>query len=346
MPVSQRELAQTLGISQMTISRALRGDPGVSSRVRKRILQSAQEMGYPVAARFRRESAGLEHVVCSIINTGTDSSEGFHARLLKGIQLGVRETGAELINYETPDAWEEESEVGWPRVVSRRQVDGVIHQFGGDPRHRPCYSCPVPHISIFYPIDDASDVATVDNLGGARAIGDHLGALGHRRVAFVGPVTPLAEERLYGLQAGLKTHGSSIPDELIAQELPGSTDESASRLLQKILPSNSVKPSAVRARFTAIAVYNDHLAAIVIDQLNRKGLRVPEDISVTGFDAVRPLGYQGPPLTTSALPLESLGTEAARLLYWRLDFPSAPRRTLVLDTTFVTGTTVAEVPSG
>jgi DNA-binding LacI/PurR family transcriptional regulator len=330
----------------MTVSRALRGDPGVSSRVRKRVLQSAQEMGYPVAARFRRESASLEHVVCSIINTGTDSSEGFHARLLKGIQLGVRENGAELINYETPDALEEESEVGWPRVVSRRQVDGVIHQFGGDPHQRPRYSCPVPHISIFYPIDDASDVATVDNLGGARAIGDHLGALGHRRVAFVGPVTPLAEDRLYGLQAGLKTHGSSIPDELIAQELPGSNVESASRLLQKILPLNSVKPSTVRAHFTAIAVYNDHLAAIVIDQLSRRGLRVPEDISVTGFDAVRPIDYQGPPLTTSALPLESLGTEAARLLYWRLDFPNAPRRTLVIDTTLVTGETVAEVPSG
>ncbi|MDP6116776.1 MAG: LacI family DNA-binding transcriptional regulator, partial [Planctomycetota bacterium] len=340
MPVSQRELAQTLGISQMTVSRALRGDPGVSSRVRKRILQSAQEMGYPVAARFRRESAGLEHVVCSIINTGTDSSEGFHARLLKGIQLGVRETGAELINYdETPNAWEEESDVGWPRVVSRRQVDGVIHLFGGHPDHRPGYSCPVPHISIFYPVDEASDVATVDNFSGARELGDHLGALGHRRVAFVGPVTPLAEERLIGLQTGLKTHGSSIPDELIAQELPGSNVESASRLLQKILPLNSVKPSTVHARFTAIAVYNDHLAAIVIDQLNRKGLRVPEDISVTGFDAVRPLDYQGPPLTTSALPLESLGTEAARLLYWRLDFPSAPRRTLVLDTTFVAGDT-------
>jgi LacI family transcriptional regulator len=309
----------------MTVSRALRGDPGVSSRVRKRILQSAQEMGYPVAARFRRESAGLEHVVCSIINTGTDSSEGFHARLLKGIQLGVRETGAELINYdETPNAWEEESDVGWPRVVSRRQVDGVIHLFGGHPDHRPGYSCPVPHISIFYPVDEASDVATVDNFSGARELGDHLGALGHRRVAFVGPVTPLAEERLIGLQTGLKTHGSSIPDELIAQELPGSNVESASRLLQKILPLNSVKPSTVHARFTAIAVYNDHLAAIVIDQLNRKGLRVPEDISVTGFRSPARLPRPSTDHFCAAAGVPGNGSRPSSLLASRLPQRSPP----------------------
>ena len=343
MGLSQRSLAAALGVSQMTVSRALRGDPGVSIRLRKRILQAAQEQGYPVAARFRRENSGLEHVVCSIVGVGTDDQDGFNARVLSGIQQGVRETGAELINYsEAPTSWEEETEVGWPRVISRRQVDGVVHLFGGHLCHRPRYPCPVPHVSVFYPIDEASDVATVDNLGGGRALGEHLGSRGHRRVAFLGPMTPLAEERLLGLQAGLKPHGGGVPDKLVAREEHAFSAEAVTRLLDRLVPRRGAKPAKVRERLTAIATYNDYFATMVIDQLVKRGLRVPDDISVTGFDAVPPTSYQGPPLTTAAIPLEALGLEAARLLYWRLDFPSAPRRTLVLDTELVPGKTVGQ----
>ena len=85
------------------------------------------------------------------------------------------------------------------------------------------------------------------------------------------------------------------------------------------------------------------MAAGVVAELTRRGLRVPEDISVTGFDNVRPAGYDGPALTTAEIPFEDLGLEAARLLYWRMDFPLAKRRMLVLDAKFVEGGTAGEV---
>jgi LacI family transcriptional regulator len=350
MPNTQRALAKELDISQMTISRALRGEPGVSADVRRRVVSAAHKHGYPVAARFRKNRLSLQHVVCSIIpvNTGTGALD-FHARLFSGIKQGVRDAGAELMNYsEVPRSWENggAGQAEWPRVVARHQVDGVVHLFGGDELHRPHYACPVPHVSIFCPVDDTSDTATVDNLGGGRAIGAHLGALGHRRVAFIGPTTPLAQDRLYGLRMGLNAHGGAIPDELVSLQEHAGGPGNIAQLLQPLLPPDVTDPAAIRARFTAVAVYNDMMAAGVVDELTRRGLRVPEDISVTGFDNVRPAGYDGPALTTAEMPLESLGLEAARLLYWRMDCPTAPRRTLTLDANLVKGETAGEVNVG
>jgi LacI family transcriptional regulator len=348
MAISQQNLADQLEISQVTVCRALRGDRCVKPALRQRVISAAQRHGYPVAARFRKNRVALQHVVCSIVQVEPHrgSFDVFNMRLLSGIGQGVSEAGAELTNHnEVPWNWQDGA-VGlaeWPRVVARRQVDGVVHLFGGDESLRPHYACPVPHVSIFCPVDDTSDVATVDNIGGARAIGDHLGALGHRRVAFIGPITPLAQERLYGLRMGLHEHGGAIPDERVARQLHASDAENGASLLRALLPTDSTDPAAVRARFTAVAVYNDLMATGVVAELTRRGLRVPQDISVTGFDNVPIDGYDGPPLTTVEMPIEALGLEAARLLYWRIDFPKAPRRTLTLDMKFVKGGSTGEV---
>ncbi len=350
MATSQRRLAADLKLSQMTVCRALRGDSGVSLDVRCRVLRRARECGYPLAARLRRNHMQLEHVVCSIveIQPGRDAGD-FNARLLAGIEQGGREAGAELMHYGSiPWRGGDQDGLGneWPRVVTRRQVDGVVHLFGGDLEHRPRYACPVPHVSIFFPIDEASDVATVDNMGGGRLIGDHLGKLGHRRVAFIGTITPLAEERLLGLRAGLNAHGGAIPDALVSVAKHVGTPDTVDPLLDAILPPDCRAPADVRERFTAIAVYNDYMATEVIAQLGKRGLRVPEDVSVTGFDGVTPADYAGPALTSMTIPLEDLGREAARLLYWRLDFPTAPQRTLMLRTTLAAGKTAAPVAEG
>jgi hypothetical protein len=116
----------------------------------------------------------------------------------------------------------------------------------------------------------------------------------------------------------------------------------------KGLASAKFRPDKGRNKVgvTALMVYNDLFAAVVIRRLRERGVRVPEDISVVGFDNVRPAGYDGPALTTIAMPLEELGAEAARLLYWRKAHPDAPPRKLVLATSFVQGATTRVVSSG
>jgi DNA-binding LacI/PurR family transcriptional regulator len=81
------------------------------------------------------------------------------------------------------------------------------------------------------------------------------------------------------------------------------------------------------------------MAAETVMHLRERGVRVPEDVSVVGFDNVRPPWYDGPELTTAAMSLEAIGAEAVRMLYWRLAHPEAPARSLSLKTPFVAGET-------
>ena len=96
-------------------------------------------------------------------------------------------------------------------------------------------------------------------------------------------------------------------------------------------------------RPTAFVAVNDETAVGAQLEFQALGLRVPQDLSITGFDNVTPAWYDGPKLTTCAVPLEEIGAEAARFLYWRIEHPNATRRTLMLETELVEGETTGEL---
>jgi DNA-binding LacI/PurR family transcriptional regulator len=184
-------------------------------------------------------------------------------------------------------------------------------------------------------------VVTVDDFDAGMKLGAHLAALGHRHVAYIGFMSNMSIKRLYGLRSSLHSVGGSAPDECVFTMLQGGPVDFCGftdRLLEAARPGKR-GPNGI----TALMVYSDFFAAVVIRRLRERGVRVPEDISVVGFDNVRPADYDGPALTTIAMPLEELGAEAARLLYWRKTHPDAPPRKLVLATSFVAGGTTQAV---
>jgi LacI family transcriptional regulator len=161
-------------------------------------------------------------------------------------------------------------------------------------------------------------------------------------VAFIGPDTLVARERLTGLRTGLElTGGVSTPDLVnLKRGRGGQGPEAVDELL-----AGETRPKVLRRRFTAIMAYNDWFAIHAIQRLRELGLRVPKDVSVVGFDNAAPVWYDGPKLTTCAVPLEELGAEAARLLYWRIEYPNAIGRKLILEVALVKGGTVAACPA-
>jgi DNA-binding LacI/PurR family transcriptional regulator len=187
-----------------------------------------------------------------------------------------------------------------------------------------------------------ADVVAVDNFGGGLQLGEHLAAMGHRRVAFVGPETRMARERLAGLRTGLEPAGAGCSPDVAHLKCRHGGHETD--LLDNLL-AGETRPAVFRQRFTAIACYNDWFAVHAIGRLRQLGLRVPEDMSVTGFDDVIPSWYDGPKPTTCAVRIEELGAEAARLIYWRIEHPTAPRRTLTLEAELVEGESVETVNS-
>jgi LacI family transcriptional regulator len=220
-----------------------------------------------------------------------------------------------------------------PLIVSRRQVDGVLWMPADLDVARGAPAVPVPCVTLLYEIPGA-DLVTVDNFAGARAVGRRLCALGHRRIAFIGPTTDLARERLAGLRAAAAEAGATVPQDLVFLEKFVASDEPTADLLRRVLPAGSRPP------FTALVAYNDFMADLALHHARAQGLRVPGDLSIAGFDGVLPSRLREPvTITSAAVPLEELGAAAVRMLAWRLSGPDAPRRKVTLETTLIEGAT-------
>jgi DNA-binding LacI/PurR family transcriptional regulator len=338
MGITIRRLAQLAGVSHVTVLRALHGRDAVSERTRRHVIELARKHHFPLPPTRATESQDRLNALCSMIDTQNDippSNQGFSHRLLAGLIRGVAACGAELMNVSGP------SETEWPLVVNRRQVDGVVMEFGDELAPHPPLPAPVPMVLIFAGPPQA-DVVTVANFDGGRLLGAHLAELGHRRVAYLGLRSSMSLERLAGLRTALEQDGGSTPPECVTLFQQSGGREFTTEMLDRLL-ARARAANAGANGFTALACYNDYLAAAAILHLRERGVRVPEDVSVIGFDHVRPVWYDGPALTTVAMPLEEIGAEAVRLLYWRLAHPDAPPRRLVLNAPLVAGETTRAV---
>jgi LacI family repressor for deo operon, udp, cdd, tsx, nupC, and nupG len=338
MAISTRELGKLAGLSHVTVFRAMNGSDAVSEKTRRRVLALARKHNYPLPAARTPETPNLLRVLCSLINIEADemhTEQGFNRRLLAGLQQGAAEVGVELANFGM------QGDV-WPLVVSRRQVDGVVLPMGDEFAPHPPLPLDVPAVFLFYGPPQA-DVVTIANFDAGRLLGEHLAELGHRRVAYIGSRSSMSLERLAGLRTALELHKGTVPPELTS--IPprvGAREDVARRLDARGMTQKAGDPGP--DGFTALMCYNDYMAAAAIMHLRQHGVRVPEDVSVVGFDNVRPGWYEGPALTTVTMPLEEIGAEAARFLYWRITHPRAPRRRLVLTVPFVAGETTRNAP--
>lgn len=341
----QSDLAAMFNVSRVTISRALRQTGQVETKLEAAILDAARRHGYSEEAQFharalRQRRDGnhvVTNVICAIIRDSASLGESpFHRLMLKGIEKGVRESGDELLVVPTAS-----DEIRFPRVVIRRQVDGVIWLLSDVDLKYVDSSCFVPMVSLLFTLPGA-DLVTADDHGAMRAMGGHLARLGHRRVAFLGPNSELAQARLAGLRAGLAGAGGSVSDEDVRMKPYVMLPDTVVPLVREQMARQQSVPAEQRC--TAFAVYNDYIAVTVIRcLLEEYGLRVPQDISVTGFDALDTRSAATPILTTAAMPLVDLGAEAVRMISWRMQNPRKPKRRVVLPVLLVEGETVADL---
>jgi len=332
MPISVRRLAQLAGVNPMTVSRALRGREGVSDELRRKILALARKFNYPLPAARAAEVPDLLRVMAATVDiesSGEQLAFSFNRRLLTGMRQGAAECGTELALLPPCDDV-------WPLMVDRRQVDGVVLPLSNEQMPHPPFPPPVPAVFIFFGPDDA-DVVTVESFEACQRLGAHLAELGHRRVAYIGPETAMSRKRLFGLRAGLEPAGGAVPPECVRIR-PFTMEAPRTRALVEELLQTLKAGDPGSHGFTALAAYNDYMAETAVLRLRACGVRVPEDVSVVGFDNTRPSpGYDGPALTAAAMPIEDIGAEAVRLLYWRIAHPSAPRRRLALAAPLVIG---------
>ena len=299
--VTITDVAREAGVSVATVSKVINSRYGVAEATIARVMGVVSELGYEsslVASSLRRTRTNVIGILVA-------EFEPFSTELLKAIAAANNGSGYELLAYSGPNA--DEYRVGWElRSLSRLAgtlIDGAI--IVTPTVLMPNTSIPVVAIDPHTGQGGPSTVGS-DNVVGARTATEYLISLGHRRIAHIRGRTDLesAQLREAGYRQSLEAAGIPFDPRLVrdGNYRGPQTDDAARELL-----TSSDRP-------TAIFAANDLSAIRVLNVAAELGIRVPEDLSVIGFDDVPEAATATPPLTTMAQPLKEMGAQALQIL--------------------------------
>ncbi len=336
--VSIKDIAQVAGVSHSTVSRALKGTGRVAPATRERIRRIAQELGYTPSLVARSLVTRRTHTLGLVVTTIADP---FHTEVVRGVEEAALEAGYSLLlamSNEDP-----QREMQAVRSFQERRVDGVIvaaSRVGARYGDLLC-ELGVPIVLINNHVEGANIHSVAhDDYDGARQVMAHLLALGHRRIAYLGNARGgnAQERRWSGWRDALIEAGLPAPRTLCATG-PDGRVESGQVALERLLAQTSQWPEA-------IFCYNDMMAIGAMHALKARGIRIPEDIALAGFDDIDLARYLDPALTTLAQPRYEMGRQAVEILLALLEERGKPRRRIVLRGRLVvrTSTTSSALP--
>ena len=333
-PSTISNVAQLSGVSNRTVSRVINRSSKVGEATREKVQRVIDELSYRPNAQARGLAGGRSYLL-GLIYDNPDAL--FIDEAQRGVLNVCRELGYELVIHPCGETDTLSSEV--VGSVKRSKLDGVIvlpplsedHDlFGALAQEK------IPYVRLAAIALDTSDRVVVSNERSAVAeMAEYLVGLGHRRIGYItGPAGRRStRERLEGFTDALERLGCAVPEEMIA--VGAYSFESGIECARTLL-ANPEPP-------TAIFASNDLMAVGVIHAAQRRQRRVPEDVSVVGFDDIRLAAYINPALTTVAQPKERLGQTATRLLLERIDNPDLPPRVVTLETELVVRQSTAHV---
>jgi LacI family transcriptional regulator, galactose operon repressor len=297
-PPTIRDVAARAGVSHQTVSRVMNDSPRVTAATRERVLASIEELGFVPSPLAR---GLLSNKTRSLGVVAEDISDHFFARMAAGAEAEARRRGYYLMigSVEPGD-----DEAGYLRLMLERRVEGLIVARPSVPLSAEALTAGVPVVAVGVGAQTDVPVVDVDNRRGGYDATKHLLERGHRRIAtIVGPGSwPSAAARLDGYRRALQEAGA---EELVEQAADWGLEDglaAASRLLER------------NAGFTALFAHSDLIALGAIRRLREAGLRVPDDVSVVGYDDLPVADYVEPALTTVHQPMREVGEVAAGLL--------------------------------
>lgn len=298
--VTLEQVAQHAGVSPSTVSRILNGTAVVSALKQQAVAQAIAQLGFVPNPVARSLAGGRSHSV-GVVTQAIDSP--YYGGALRGIEQTLEAAGYSPLF--TSGQWDVVEEARCIELLRARRVDGLIVLTGrlsdaalrGIARQLP--------VVVTGRNLKATNLFSLnfDNFEGGRLATRHLVSLGHRRIAFISgdPVHPDASERLRGYRSALE-EASITPDPSLV--VPGKYHEESGRVAIETLLQ-------AKRSFSAVFAANDQMAMGAGLALHQHGLRVPDDVSLVGFDDLHTSRYMIPPLSTVHQPVEELGRLAA-----------------------------------
>jgi LacI family transcriptional regulator len=305
-----REVARVAGVSVSTVANVLSRPAIVAPETRRRVEQAIRHVGYVPSGPARQLRGRPSPIVGSVI---MDLANPFYAELNRGIEDRLTEAGCVLLACSTDLRAHKEKQL--LDLLEEQAVRGLIISPIG-PDHAGLQEVSgrgTPVVLVDHPRGRLDLCAvSVDHVLGGRLAAEHLLALGHRRIAFLGGVVEpgTVTERRRGVQQALAAGGLDPGEALLDLRMPIHPPplvDAAAAAVEQILSAPGASP-------TAVICLNDTAALGVLQGLEAAGLRVPQDISVVGYDDLRFAARLAPPLTTVNQPTYQLGRTAADLL--------------------------------
>jgi len=305
MALTIKDIARIAGVSHTTVSRALHNHPAISSKTTTRIQRIASENGYLPSAVARGLKTNHSQALGVIVNSIDDP---FWSEVLQGIDDILHPAGYSLFVVASHHDHQREKEI--VQTMVERRVDGVIL---GSPTFSSEHSRLLQEYGLPTVVvnnqgaEDYQYSIYHDNLYGSRLVTRHLIEQGHRRIGFLGNAQggKTTEDRESGFRKTMREAGLSVDEALVHRE-PEGTPACGYAGAKYFLSQNEL-PSA-------LFCHDDYMAIGAYCAFYQNGLRIPDDISLVGFDDIAVSAYLIPPLTTFEQPKHSLGAEAAQMM--------------------------------
>lgn len=332
------DIAQQAEVSEATVSRVLNDRPGVSAETRQAVLTALDVLGYERPARLRKRSAGLVGLVVPELDNP------IFPMFAQIIESALAQQGyTPVLCTQTAGGVTEDEYV---EMLLDRQVSGIIFDSGlhadssaDHDRYRKLLARPMPIVLVngFAPGVDAPFVSCDDRAAGELAV-NHLVALGHRRIGLISgpdrfvPVQRKVAGYRSAMRALLGTEDAEL-DELISLSLFGveGGHAAATRLLDR--------------GATGFVCGSDLMALGAIRAARQRGLNVPGDVSVVGYDDSPLIAFTDPPLTTVRQPIRAMAVAAVRALVDEIRGHAAPHSEYVFRPELVVRASTAVAPS-
>lgn len=307
--VRMADIAEQLGVSTVTVSKALSNQKGVSEEMRGKIKALAEEMGYKVNASAKVETRRSYNVGLLVLETYIEKYSSFYWEFYQKINASASRENCFVI-LEVLEAVNEK-ELLVPKVVQENKIDGlmILGRLSTEYLGMLQKEAAVPVVYMdFYDQKVKSDSVISNSFYGAYNITSYLLEMGHRRIGFVGTLlaTESITDRYLGYTKAMMEHGEEPKKEWLIQDR-----ESHIRIFEKLkLPEDMP---------TAFVCNSDLTASGLIKTLNEKGFRVPEDISVVGYDDYLYPGLCDIGITSYSVDMEQMAGLGMEILIRRIE---------------------------
>ena len=329
MAVTIYDVAERAGVGIATVSRVLNDSPRVREATRQRVLAAIEELNYYPGAAARTLLSGRTRTIGFILCQSPNRifADAFLPEVLRGVGDAVQESGFRVLVHSVEDVSAPQAYI---RLVREKHTDGIILSGPrSDDQQLPRLKAEGFPVVLLGQLP-GSDIpfVDVDNVGAARRAVNHLLGLGHRRVGMItnAPlVYTAARDRLAGYRQMLEEAGIPLNEEFVCY---GDFREESGRVAMSQLLDLPEPP-------TAVFVASDMVAFGALVAIKQRGLTIPDDVALVGFDDVQLAHYVDPPLTTVQLPAYDLGYCAATLLTQLIDDEPVEKQEILLQTELV-----------